>query len=141
GLVGLAFWRSLADRPRANRLVIGLAGLAAAFEISVILCAGVLFGFGHSPYSRHLIHIAENAWYFSALIFGIEMSRAYLLTVWGRYNSAFAFVTVSVLVAAAWIAPGQYQNLASHGSAINRVSHVYMPGISESLMTSFLASI
>src|SRR5262245_54166373 len=141
GVVALLMRRQLADAPGTSRLLVGLAVLAAAFQVSAILCTGVLFGFGHSPYSRQVFHVAENFWYVSALIFGIEMSRAYFLAAWSRYNAGLAFVAVSLLAAAAMLGPGQYQHLAGNGQAINRVSHIYMPGLSESLLATFLASI
>lgn len=141
GLVALALWRGLEDRPQPSRLLLGLAGLAAAFHITALLFTGLLFGFGHSPYARELLHITQNVWYLTVFIFGLEMSRAYLLEVWGRYNGALAFLAVSFLIAAIWVAPGQYEQLANGNDVMGRLSRTFMPGAAESLMLSFLASL
>jgi signal peptidase len=85
--------------------------------------------------------MAENFWYISTFIFGLEMSRAYILHVWGKVNALLAFGFVALIYAAVWIAPGQYENLAEHDRMLSTAGRTFLPGVSESIMATFLASL
>jgi signal peptidase len=141
GLFAFELWRRITDRPVVERTFLGLALLAGVFNVSALICAGVLFGFGHSPYSRQIFHMTENLWYIGTLIFGLEMSRAYLLTVWSRKNATLAFIATALIIGALWFAPGQYDVLIQHDHqrAVQVFGRTFMPAASESLMTTFLA--
>ncbi len=141
GLISFAFWRRTPDRPTADRTILWLAALAGGFNIAALICAGVLLGFGHSPYSRGLFQVTQNIWYLATFIFALEMSRAYLLTVWGRWNSFLAFLLVSLIVGAVWFAPGQFESAANQDRGLQVFGRTFMPGASESVMASFLASL
>ena len=141
GLVSFAFWRRTADRPTAGRTILWLAALAGGFNIAALTCAGVLLGFGHSPYSRGVFQMTQNLWYLATFIFALEMSRAYLLTVWGRWNSFLAFLLVSLIIGAVWFAPGQFESVADQDRGLQMFGRTFMPGASESVMASFLASL
>ena len=143
GIGGLSYllWRRVTERPSLNRTIVVLGTLAAAFNVSVLLCAGVLLGFGNSPYSRQALHMAENFWYLATFILGLEMARAYLLTVWSRVNTMLAFVVVSLLCAAIWFAPSRFNSLTVHDQALPTAGRTFMPATAESLMSSFLASL
>jgi signal peptidase len=144
GLAAVSFllWRRISDRPFAERAFVFLALLAGAFSVSSLVCAGILFGFGNSPYARDAVHMAQNVWYLSTFIFGLEMSRSYLIAVWGKVNPLAAFAVVSVIYAAVWLAPGQFENLfAGDESGLHTAGRTFMPGASESVMATFLASL
>lgn len=142
GLLSFVLWRRVSDRPLAERTFVMLALLAGGFSVSALICAGVLFGFGHSPYARDAVHMAENTWYLATFIFGLEMSRSYLMAVWSKINSGVAFTLVALIFAAVWLAPGQFENvLAGDENSLHTFGRTFMPGISESIMTTFLVSL
>lgn len=142
GIVSLLLWRRVSDRPITSRPFVMLALLASAFSVSALICAGVLFGFGHSPYARDAVHMAENVWYLSAFIFGLEMSRSYLMAVWSKVNMAIAFTAIALIYAAVWLAPGQFENVAAGDQAsLHTFGRTFMPGISESIMATFLVTL
>lgn len=141
GGVCLLAWRLTTDRPVADRRFLGLALLAGAFSISALLCAGVLLGFGHSPYSRQAFHMAENVWYLATFIFGLEMARAYLLMAWRNFNGILSFGLVMLVIAAVAIAPAQYTRLDDQDYVLQTLGRTMAPGLSESVLATFLASI
>lgn len=56
------------------------AGLMlGGFQVSLLIFAGILFGFGNSPYSQSTTGIARNAFFVITLLLGTEISRAYLI--------------------------------------------------------------
>jgi signal peptidase len=141
GLLSLYLWRRVSDRSLVERRFVLLALLASAFSVSTLICAGVLFGFGHSPYARDALHMSQNVWYLSTFIFGLEMSRSYLMAVWSKVNTALAFTCVSLVYAAVWLAPGQFEIVAvGNENSLHTFGSTFMPGVSESVMATFLAS-
>ncbi len=143
GLAVLAFvfWRRLPDRPRPSRRLAGLALFAGLFQVSALVLAGVLFGFGHSLYARSALHMAENGVYLATLLAGMEMSRAYLLHSWGRVSPMGGFAAVALLYAAVALAPGQYGLLGDSDRAFQTAGTSFLPGLSESVMATLLVSI
>jgi signal peptidase len=142
GLVCFLLWRRLGERPFSERAFVFLSGLAGVFSIAVLLCAGILFGFGHSPYARGAVHMAQNTWYIAAMIFGFEMSRSYLMAVWGKINATLSFTAIALIFAALWFSPGQYENLTTgNQESLHLFGRTFMPGISESIMATFLVSV
>ncbi|HLG12037.1 MAG TPA: signal peptidase I, partial [Dehalococcoidia bacterium] len=51
------------------------------------------------------------------------------------------FGLVALIYAAVWIAPGQYENLADQDRMLSTAGRTFLPGVSESLMATFLASL
>ena len=140
-LLSYLLWRRLPERPAASPLLVGLAVLAAAFQLSFLVLAGVLAGFGLSPYAGPAMFMLKNALYIVTLLAGLEMSRAYLLHSWGRINAALAFAAVALLMAAVNIPLGQYSFVGGREAGLETVGVWFLPGIAESLMATFLASI
>ncbi len=142
GLGALAYllWRRLADRPPLSRAFIALAVLAGMFQLSVMLLAGMLYGFGHSPYAHQLLNMAKNLLYIGTLLAGLEMSRAYLIHTWSRVSMVVAFAVVSLLYAGVMFAPTQY-DFSGTGQAFRITGGTLLPAASESVAATFLASI
>lgn len=142
GLLSFLLWRRVSDRPLAEKSFVLLALLAGAFSVSALICAGLLFGFGHSPYARDSVNMAKNVLYLSTFILGLEMSRSYLMVVWGKVNWGLAFAVIALIYAAVWLGPGQFENLAAGDQASLHVfGRTFMPGISESIMATFLVAL
>ncbi len=142
GLLSFLLWRRVSDRPLAEKTFLLLALLAGAFSVSALICAGILFGFGHSPYARDAVLMAKNVWYLSTFILGLEMSRSYLMAVWGKVNWGLAFAVIALIFAAIWLAPGQFENLtAGDQGSLHTFGRTFMPGISESIMATFLVAL
>jgi signal peptidase len=142
GLLSFLLWRRVSDRPLMEKAFLLMSLLAGAFSVSALICAGVLFGFGHSPYARDAANMAKNVWYLSTFILGLEMSRSYLMAVWGKVHWGLAFTLIALIFAAVWLAPGQFENVAEGNQAsLHTFGRTFMPGISESIMATFLVAL
>lgn len=143
GLALLAYWlwRRLPDRPRFSRGLLGLAVVAGVFQLSVLVTAGVLYGFGHSPHAGQTLNMAKNGLYIGTLLLGFEMSRAYLLHTWSRVNVVLAFAVVALLYTAVAIAPGQYAFFGGTERAFEVTGGQFLPTAAESVLATFLASV
>ena len=143
GLAVLAFalWRRLPDCPPVSRHLAGLALFAGLFQVSALVFAGVLFGFGHSPYASGALHLVENAFYLATLLAGMEMSRAYLLHTWGRVSPLGGFAAVALLYAAVGLAPATYELLTGTNRTFETAGALVLPAISVSIMATFLVSV
>jgi signal peptidase len=143
GLAVLAFWlwRRQPDRPRLSRTMLGLALVAAVFQLSALVTAGVLYGFGHSPHAGQALNMAKNGLYIGTLLLGFEMARSYLLLVWGRVHSLLAFAVVALLFTALAIAPGQYAFFGGTERAFEVSGGQFLPTAAESVLATFLASV
>ena len=143
---GLAFlslflWRRLPDRPAPRPFFIALAVIAGLFQLSFLVVAGLLFGFGHSPFTGPALFMAKNGVYLITLIVGLEMSRAYLLHGWGRINTPLAFALVALLFAAVTIAPAQFELPAGREAGLETAGTIFLPAVADSLVATFLAAV
>lgn len=142
GVLSYLLWRRLGDRPLTERAFVALSALAAVFSVSVLVCSGLMFGFGHSPYARSAMHMAQNTWYLAAVIFGLEMSRSYLVAVWSKFNATLAITVVALIYAAIWLTPGQFDSVATgNQESLHLFGRTFLPGVSESIMATFLVSL
>ena len=142
GLALLAYllWRRLPGHPVASPMLVGLALVAAAFQLSFLVLAGVLAGFGLSPYAGPAIFMLKNALYIVTLLAGLEMSRAYLLHSWGRINPALAFAAVALLMAAVNIPLSQFSFAGGREANLEAIGVWFLPNIAESVMATLLAA-
>ena len=143
GLAALSFlfWTRLPDRPRLNRGLIGLAAIAGVFQISVLVIAGVLYGFGHSPLASEAFNMAKNGVYIVTLLIGLEMSRAYLLHLWSRFHPVLSFGAVAVIYTVMAVPPVQYPFSGGTERAFEMTGSRVLPAASESVLATFFASI
>jgi signal peptidase len=139
--LSLFLWSRLADRPALSWSVVGLAVLAGGFQIAFLIGAGMVFGFGHSPYGHTADLIVKNGLYIVTLLAGLETSRAYLLHTWGRINSGVAFAAVAILFALVTIPPAQFDAPGSREAVADTVGTTFLPNFADSLMATFFASI
>lgn len=140
-LLSYALWRTLPERPPMRPTVVGLAALAAAFQLSFFVLAGLLYGFGHSPYLGGAATLAKNGLYLATLLAGLELARGYLMQSWGRSHMAIAFASVAVLFAAVNIPPAQFDLGGDREVAFETIGTSYLPAIAESVVATLLVSI
>jgi signal peptidase len=114
--------------------------LAGAFQVAFLIGAGMVFGFGHSPFGHTTELMAKNGLYIVTMLAGLESARAYLLHTWGRIHAGLAFAAVALMFAAVTIAPAQFDFPAGRAS-LEVVGVTFMPAVAESVMATFLASI
>jgi signal peptidase I len=139
-MLSYALWRGLPDRPELSRWLVGLAVLAGLFQVSILLIAGMLYGFGHSPYAREAFSVVKNGFYLGTLLLGLELSRSYLLHAWGL-SRRLGVPFVALLFAALAVPVGQLSLLGQTGSVLELTGASLLPAGSESLLATFLAAL
>lgn len=101
GLVAGIGWRRLSQRPPFHWSLVRAGLMVGLFHVSVLVIAGVFAGFGRSGVGDKLINYPLNALYVGTMLAGLEMTRAYLYSVWKERSerAAFAVVTVVIFIA------------------------------------------
>lgn len=90
-LVAFAVWRvALTTAPRPSAPLVGVAALAGLFQVSLLIAAGLVLGFGRSPYSSDPPQVIANLLYVFAVLTAIELTRACVVVVLARTNPTLA---------------------------------------------------
>jgi len=139
-LVGLLGWKCLpADRPRISRALFLVTVLLGAAQVSVSVLAGLLFGFGRSPYTHNFPNILGNLLFAATYLLGFEVSRAYLLVWLNRRRPAIALIAVTLFICALEIPFGKYRLLAMGTDIAMILGGTVLPGLAQGLAASYLA--
>lgn len=140
GVLSLALLRSERSSLRFPWMRITLLAVwAAGFHIASLAGAGILYGFGYSPYARAPLHMVENGLYLSTLIGGVECARAYLLN---RFYDQRPFTTIAVAstIFALVLIPVSTYELIGPGEATFRIAgETFLPAFAFSVVASYLA--
>ena len=139
-LLAFLAWRySLRDRPTLSKPLVLMAILTGAFQVALFVMAGLFFGFGYSPYGHRPLVLLGNLVYVGSMLVGMEMSRAYLVTLFSRRSPILALALVSFLFSLMCIPVAQFGLLGSVPTAFRVSGETFLPTLSENLLASFLA--
>lgn len=143
GSAGVFAWLGLrygvSGRPRAGWVLPLLAGMIGAFQVSVFVLAGLSFGFGHSPYDHRLWSLLGNLLYVSAVLLGVEISRACLVASLGKWRPTLALVLVSAFLTFIGTPPGRLASISGVPSLLRIGGEFIMPSFAEHMLASLLA--
>ena len=131
-------WRHLHPRPRFNRSLTVVALAGGLFHLSVIVLTGAFSGFGTSPAAGSLLNYPRNGLYFTAVLLGLETSRAYLFQVWRRRSEEAAFIAVTAIL---FIAATPWARLTvwpGFQIGVENVASWLIPGLALSLLATWL---
>ena len=132
-------WRfGLPYRPRMKFRLVGMGILSGVFQIALFIIAGLLLGFGHSPYSHQLLNALGNLFYLGTMLIAVEISRAYLVNIFSLGNRTLAVVTTSLLLACLSIPFAKYTSVVDAPSLFKFYGVTFLPAFSEHLLASFL---
>lgn len=143
--VSLAFlawlgWRfGLAERPKPALALGFTAFLLALSQIAALAIAGLLLGFGYSPYNHELNAVLRNMLYLVTLLVGLEMLRAYLITRYKGSHSWISFVLVSLFLSILRIAPATFGQLDTLQSSMQTIGERLLPTLAQNLLATLLA--
>ena len=118
-------------------LWIGL--LVGSFQVSAFLVAGMFQGFGNSPYASTIPGMLTNFVYVTSILFGMEISRAYLVTALGRRDLFILMAGIVVLFALVMVPPARYEAFNDSDATVRFVGRFMVPNLSESMLATFLA--
>ncbi len=141
GALALASLLALRRIPHSHTsaLLIFFALLAAAFHVAALVCAGMLYGFGYSPYAREPLHMVQNGFYLVTMVLGVELCRAYLLSVFYERRPFLAIAILSVLFALLLVPVNSYRLLDSPQSGLHVGGETFLPAVAQSVLASYLA--
>ena len=140
-LAALSFagWRyGLEDRPPLSKPLVVMAVLTGTFQVALLVMAGLVFGFGHSPYGHRPLVLLGNLVYVGSMLLGMEMSRAYLVAVFSRRSVLLALASASLIFSALSIPAAQFGLLGTFPAAFRVSGEALLPTLSENLLASFL---
>ena len=113
GGIGLYCLRQRDGRPASlSRGAAGLALLTGAFHVAAFAIAGLVYGFGQSPYAHAPVALIANLFYLGSVLFGVEMARSFLLARLAD-RPVLGFLAVALLLAAISLPLGQLTALTS----------------------------
>ena len=138
-LAWLGWHYGLTDRPKPSLSLALTACLIGLCQIAVLAIAGLLLGFGYSPYSRQLHAVMLNILYLVTSLAGLEMTRAYLVTHYKQSRSWMYFVLVSLLLTMLRIPLatfGQFDNLQS---SVLVIGERLLPTLAQNMLATLLA--
>ena len=141
-LGGLALWswrREMRDAAfPADRWLVLLAALVGAFQIAVFVLAGVLAGFGHSPYAHSLHLMALNMWFVGTRIVGLELARWYLVASLGRRDIFLGIGAAWLLLSLMEVPVATFDQLGAPESAFRLTGQTLLPTAAEGLLATYL---
>lgn len=121
------------------------AGLMlGGFHVSLLIIIGILFGFGKSPYSFTPTAIATNLFYVASILFGIELSRAYLVkkgTSKTRKYTTLILVLITLLFMFIRITPNELSvlNFSQPELALEFIGATMITMLGISLLATYLS--
>jgi signal peptidase len=134
------FWKSVPEpKPKAQRGQLLLAAGVGLAQVSIAVLAGVIFGFGHSPYAHTPLALLQNAFYLASLLAGMEMARATLLVSTSRRNSMLVVFVVAVLMVAVETPYTRFETLTDFPAIVRFIGESLLPSLSLNLLACFLA--
>ena len=139
-LMALIGWKEgVRDKPRITALVVSSGALAGVFQIAVFMLAGLLFGFGHSPYARQPLAVLGNIVHVASLLVAFEICRACILGSLGARKPYLALILASICFTFLELPIHWLRSMDSPLIGFRFVGETLLPGLSENLLASFLA--
>lgn len=127
------------ERPAFNRALVFMAALTGAFQVAAFALAGLLLGFGHSPYSHHFPALLGNLFYAASTLVGMEMGRAYLLAAFGRRRPTLTLILAALLFSFVGLPFARFGAVNDMPSLFHITGESLLPTLSENVLASFLA--
>jgi signal peptidase len=135
-------WRfGLEDRPRLDKRLVMTAILVGLFQIALFLIAGLVFGFGYSPYGHRILVLMGNMLFVGSMLVGVEISRAYLLAVFSQASPTVGLLVTSYLFWFLSISTSKFTSVIDVPALLRVSGETFLPVGAENLLASFLALI
>jgi signal peptidase len=123
-----------------DKTLLALAALVGLFQVAVFVLAGLLSGFGRSPYASRPSLMALNLWYATSRLAGLELTRWYLLTTLSQRRRAFLGISATWLLFTFVSVPlTSLLELQATESTFRFVGTRLLPSASENLLATYLA--
>jgi signal peptidase len=116
------------------QFAVGMAGI----QILLYIIGGLFSGFGKSPSSFTPLGISENIFYVGMMLVGMELSRAWLVTQFGKKNTFLILLFATLLFTFLSIPLRQLTGFQLRITSSNQVISSWLPLLAENLAASLL---
>ena len=115
--------------------------LIGAFQVSLLVIAGLFYGFGRSPNSFTPLSILTNAFLVFSFLFGMELGRAYLIKKASRRNLILSLTAVTVFLMIVRISFNRFMSLDPNNPLlmIRFFGEMVIPFLAMGFFASYLA--
>lgn len=136
-------WRGGNFALRFSAALVPPSLLLGVAQVGVLVIAGALLGFGHSPYDHSPLGILVNLVFVGTALVGVEFSRAFVLGALRSRGSLLALGTIAVLFTLLDTPLARLVSLANGDMAqsVPIVASDLFPSLAENLVASYLALI
>jgi len=138
-LAAIGWKLGLRSRPAPTRQLVVVCVLVGLFQVALFVIAGLLYGFGHSPYGHSPIVVLGNLLYVGTILIATELSRAYLVRLFGRPNPGLGVAVTAFIFAYVSIPLAKYASLSGTAAFMRFTGETLLPTLSENLLATFVA--
>jgi signal peptidase len=122
-----------------NKSFLIMASTIAVLQIVTLTFTGVLISFGTSPYNHTPLYLALNIIFFMSTIFGMELSRAYIVKTCCQRKPTLALGLIALFYATITISLSRFLSLDLSPLGLAEFSaSVFLPALAESLFATYL---
>jgi len=141
GVIAIIRWlpgyRPLGKINKKNDFI--LLGLGTAFvQVFLYIIGGLFSGFGKSPSSFTPLGIVENIFFVGAMLIGMEMSRAWLVTRFAKKHAFLVIILATLLFTFISLPLSQITGFQLRIESTNQVISSWLPLLAENLVASML---
>jgi signal peptidase len=126
-------------RPRIRTSLCHVALLVGAFHVAVLVIGGLFTGFGKSPYSFTPTGITGNLVFAGSMLFGTELTRAWLVNHFGRKHAVAVIVGATVFFTVFNLSAGRLLGLGADIGSVRYLGNTVFPLLAANLLASYLA--
>jgi signal peptidase len=108
------------------------------FQVALFVIAGLLFGFGYSPFARELLPMLGNLVYVTAMLLAVEITRAFLTAFLARTNRYLALILPAAIFTLIAIPVSRFTITGDLRSWITLSGEAILPALGENLLATYL---
>ena len=124
---------------RGDAYLLPLALNIGLTQVGLTVLAGLVFGFGRSPYAHGPLALLANSWYFGTLLVGREVARWFIVRALRERGEPTAVAVTWAILWLTSLAPGGFGQLGAPATAFPYLGHAVLPGAAENLLATYLA--
>jgi len=107
--------------------------------IVIQVCAGLLFGFGKSPYNHSAVGIFLNILSFGTMVVGRENARSYITGVLTKKEKVTAFIIIALFMTGIEYPVSKFSRLNDIQTIVKFFAQYFLPDLCQNLFATYLA--
>ncbi len=126
-------------RPRHRKLLYWLALLGAMAGVIAVYAAGLMEGFGRSPYDQSLRGIVINLFFLGSMLVGMEYTRSWVVNYLFKKRPVFGIVFTGLVFTFFTFSPSRLFSFETTLAGARFAGNTFLPNLAEGILTSYLA--